>query len=170
MTTLPSAGQEQPSLRVLQRKSSNIARQTAAHRSTSAYAVAAVGSKVHRDPASASSPPPAVNPVMAETAGNVHSALLTQPPSDASANVSSVEAAHTALTASIPGQVDTQERRLTAHLLPANSHCQSIAYFKTADQAAGYAFERVLIKHRQTNIGMLKRGSIWTDKTCPACA
>lgn len=118
MTSLPSAGQEQPSLRVLQRKSSNIARQTAAHRSTSAYAVPAVGSKVVKDPASASASPAGVSPVMADTAGNVHGSLQTQPAADTTANVSSVEAAHIALTASIPGQVDTQEHRSTAHLLP----------------------------------------------------
>lgn len=99
--------QEQPSFGVLQRKSSNIARQTAANRSTSAYAVPAVGSKGHKQP-----PPSAgVRPAVADTAGKVHDSLETQTLSDTTENVSSVEEDCAALTASIPGQVEAQEHR-----------------------------------------------------------
>lgn len=104
--------QEQPSFGVLQRKSSNIARQTAANRSTSAYAVSAVGSKGHKQPANVSPLPSAgVSPVMADTAGKVHASLGTQPISDTTENVLSVEDDRAALTASIPGQVEAQEHR-----------------------------------------------------------
>lgn len=111
MTSPPSTGQAQPSLRVLQRKSSNIARQTAASRSASAYSVPAVGSKVHKDPASVSAAPASVSPTMADTAGNVHLSPQTQPASDTAANKSLAEDGYAALAASIPGQVDSQEHR-----------------------------------------------------------
>ena len=104
--------QEQPKFGVLQRKSSNIARQTAANRSSSAYAVPAVGSKGHKQPANVSPvPPAAVSPVMADMAGKVHDSLETQPISDLTENVLSVEDDRAALTASIPGQVEALEHR-----------------------------------------------------------
>lgn len=133
MTSLSSAGQGQPNLRVLQHKSPNVARQTAANRSTSAYAVPAVGSKVHKDSASMSAPAASVSPVMPDTADNVYDSTQTQKTSDTTVDVLSVGDEHAALIASIPGQVDVQEHRSDCLLPVASSHCKSFACFKTAD-------------------------------------
>ena len=122
MTSLPKAGQEQPSLQVLLRKSSNTARQTAMNRSTSAYAVQAVGSKGHKDPASMSAPTASASPVMADNAGNMHNSLQTLPTTDTTASVSSVEHEQAALAAVIPGQVDAQEHRSDCPLAASNRH------------------------------------------------
>lgn len=113
---MSSTAQEKPSLRVLQRKSSNIARQAAANRSTSAYAAPAVGSKVISNPALTTAPPYSMSAVTSGTACNVHDCLDTQPTSDATATVPSLEDEHAALTVSIPGQVDAQEHRSVSHL------------------------------------------------------
>lgn len=133
MTSLPNTDQEQPSFGVLQRKSSNIARQTAANRSNSAYAVPAVGSKGHKQPASASPLPSAgVSPGMVETAGEARDSLETQPISDTTENVLSVEDDRAALTASIPGQVEAQEHRSAYFVAAAKQPLQVLACFQIA--------------------------------------
>ena len=142
---MPSVGSKQHQSRILQRKSSNIAIQTAANDST-AYAVPAVGSKPDMQRAKETGPQqPDTSAALCDTASELHRDLANLLVSEDTAAVPAHDA-HAVQTVSIPGQVDAAEHRsdlalvLSSHVACTSALTQAWESCLTPCQAPSYLF------------------------------